>query len=217
MNQDFWIERWHTRQIGFHQQEINPYLLEYWPALNLAAHSRVFVPLCGKSKDMLWLAEQGHEVTGIELSPLAVEEFFSDNNLQPQQQECGGMTCYRAGNISIFLGDIFQLNTDMLGEIAGVYDRASIVALPPELRKQYTTHLATLVPNSEMLLVAMDYDQNLMQGPPFSVNDVEITQHFSNTYKISKLQSTDLARSAPHFRQKGLQTLLENVYRLSPL
>ena len=78
MDTDFWLERWQNNQTGFHQDEINSYLTRYWSGLGLTQGSRVLVPLCGKSLDMLWLAEQGHSVVGIELSRLAIEAFFHE-------------------------------------------------------------------------------------------------------------------------------------------
>jgi thiopurine S-methyltransferase len=81
LQQEFWHERWQQNEIGFHDKEINEHLQQYWPAFNIALNSRIFVPLCGKSKDLLWLLAQGYEVIGVELSPLAVQAFFDENGL----------------------------------------------------------------------------------------------------------------------------------------
>src|SRR5690606_3494808 len=83
MHPDFWHQRWSDQQIGFHQSTPTPLLLEHWPALGLPAGAQVFVPLAGKSLDMAWLAAQGHRVLGVELSPLAVAQFFAEHGLQP--------------------------------------------------------------------------------------------------------------------------------------
>ena len=77
MKKEYWLDRWKREDIGFHQNIINPYLREHWQKLHLAQNSEVFVPLCGKSRDMLWLHEQGHKVLGVELSHLAAQAFFS--------------------------------------------------------------------------------------------------------------------------------------------
>jgi thiopurine S-methyltransferase len=83
MEPDFWFERWQRGEIGWHGAEFNRHLLDYWPLLGLPAGTRTFVPLCGKSLDLLWLAGRGERVLGVELSQLAVESFFAEQGLQP--------------------------------------------------------------------------------------------------------------------------------------
>ncbi|MEA9481868.1 hypothetical protein VC290_16130, partial [Xanthomonas campestris] len=83
MDTDFWLQRWQDGQTGFHQDEVMPLLQKHWPALQLPAHARVLVPLCGKTLDLHWLAAQGHRVLGVEISPLAVTQFFDDADVHP--------------------------------------------------------------------------------------------------------------------------------------
>ena len=87
MQPDFWHQRWADNQIGFHQSAPTPLLLKHWPALGITPGAQVFVPLAGKSLDMAWLASQGHRVLGVELSQLAVEQFFAEHDLQPGIRE----------------------------------------------------------------------------------------------------------------------------------
>jgi len=89
MQADFWQKRWERDQIGFHLAEVNPYLQQYWPALGLAAQTRVLVPLCGKSLDLIWLADQGFEVLGIELAEKAVEDFFVSTSCSRRSASTG--------------------------------------------------------------------------------------------------------------------------------
>jgi thiopurine S-methyltransferase len=128
---DFWHNRWENNLTGFHLDEVNPYLKANWTSLNLKAGARVFVPLCGKSLDLIWLAAQGYEVVGIELSPRAVEAFFTENNLTAEHQKIGNLEYWQAEDISLFCGDFFALTTEILGQVDAVYDRASLIALPP--------------------------------------------------------------------------------------
>ena len=83
MGKDYWLERWEQEETGFHQSDTNPYLCQYWKELYLDQDDTVFVPLCGKSQDMLWLSAQNHKVLGVELSAIAVEGFFKENKLLP--------------------------------------------------------------------------------------------------------------------------------------
>lgn len=141
-----WEQCWRDRHTDFHQKTVNPLLVRYWQSLNLPAGSRIFVPLCGKSLDLLWLAAQGHQVIGVELSPIAVRAFFRENRLQPARRQIGRLTEWSSGAIRIFCGDIFALTAADLGAVAAVYDRAALTALPETARLAYVAHLQALIP-----------------------------------------------------------------------
>lgn len=136
MDPTFWRERWQKKEIGFHQPAYHTLLLKHWPQLQLAPGSRVFVPLCGKSLDMVWLAEQGHRVVGAELSELAVDEFFAERGLAPTVRTVGNFTVKAAGPYELWCGDIFELPREAVADVAGVYDRAALIALPPDLQQR---------------------------------------------------------------------------------
>ncbi|MDD2758755.1 MAG: thiopurine S-methyltransferase [Methylomonas sp.] len=215
MQHEFWHERWQQNQIGFHKQEVNPFLQRYWAKLQNDLAKRIFVPLCGKSNDLLWLRTLGHQVVGVELSPLAVDAFFSENRLQPLESKQGHFHVSEIDGLQILCGDFFALHAADLGTIAAVYDRASLVALPPELRVEYAIHLATLVsPKTQILLIAFDYPQHEMAGPPFSVNEEEIDSLFGNWCDIELLASEDVLEQEERFKQRGLSRMKENIYHL---
>ena len=160
MESSFWHERWQKNAIGFHQEEINPQLKEFWPGLKLPPHSAVFVPLCGKSRDMLWLHERGHEVIGVELSPIAARDFYAENKIPSKSTSRGKFEQWEGGGIKILVGDFFNLDSSHLADVAGVYDRASLIALPLDMRPNYAAHLAAILrPEAEILLVTLEYPQ----------------------------------------------------------
>ncbi|MFK8067140.1 MAG: thiopurine S-methyltransferase [Gammaproteobacteria bacterium] len=215
----FWKERWQKNETGFHQEEINKNLTSWWRKLKIQPGTQVFVPLCGKSNDMLWLLQQGHKVLGIELSNKAVEEFFIENQLEPEVTEKhtknGSFMSYRLSDITILCGDIFSLTSTDLKEVSAVYDRASLIALPPELRKQYSDHLKEVLPlDAQTLLVTLEYPQQEMSGPPFSVSDQEIKDLYGSKYQIEKLNEQEILQENDRFKQRGLTSLKETVYRL---
>ncbi len=215
MDPEFWHARWAANQIGFHTREINSYLQDHWHALGLPAGSRILVPLCGKSLDLLWLREQGHVVAGIEISPLAVQAFFSENALTPDIREESGYSCWSVDGIEIYCGDFFQLHSAELGVMAGCYDRAALIALPEAQRPRYTAHLAGLLPPaSRGLLVTMEYPQSEMNGPPFAVPSHEVSRLFSGQFEIEHLQQFDALTVYPAFRERGLSGLTEHVWSL---
>ena len=217
MNPSFWHERWQRNEIGFHQQEINAHLQDFWEQLAAPAGGLVFVPLCGKSRDLLWLRARGHAVLGVELSPIAVRDFFAENALAPQVRRQGAFERYEADGLVILCGDFFDLAPELLQGVAGVYDRASLIALPPELRTRYAEHSAAILPAAAgTLLVTMEYPQQEMSGPPFAVREEEVRRLYARRYAVTCLFSKDILAENPRFRERGLSALTEKVYRLAP-
>jgi thiopurine S-methyltransferase len=187
MKHDFWHERWELGQIGFHQQAINRYLTAHWEELGLPAGSPVFVPLCGKSLDMLWLREQGHPVFGIELSRRALEAFFHENEIEPSINETERFVEYNSEQLTLFAGDYFQLTAGDLGQIHAVFDRAALIALPPPMREAYVRHMATLLPGgAHILLITMHYPAGALEGPPFSVEEREVERLYRDDFRIER-------------------------------
>ncbi len=215
MDANFWLTRWQEGRTGFHQDTVMPLLQKHWPSLPLAKDSRVLVPLCGKSLDMIWLAAQGHHVLGVELSPLAVEQFFHENRLRPTVHESPMGRRHTAGNIEILCGDIFALDDATLAACDGVYDRAALIALPRDMRPSYVQHVyARLPPRYRGLLITLDYLQERMDGPPFSVDDAEVQALFAPHSKAKLVERRDILASEPRFRQRGLERLDTVVYAL---
>jgi thiopurine S-methyltransferase len=218
MHQDFWLERWQQNQIGFHADEVNPHLLALWPRLNIPLGATVFVPLCGKSKDMLWLLAQGYQVLGIELSPLAVQAFFAEHQLSATTHQQGNFTVSAIDGLQIFCGDFFDLQPEDLKNVSAVYDRAALVALPPDMRTAYAEKLRQLLaPATTLLLLAFAYAQQDMPGPPFSVDEPEVLRLYQSWCDLEQLASEDILEREFRFRERGLTGLLEQVYRLSVL
>lgn len=216
MEPNFWHERWLRAETGFHQQEINLHLRQFWQALGLSAGQRIFVPLCGKSRDLLWLAGEGHSAIGVELSPIAVEAFFAENDLQPRRWREDAFEIWEAEQIRILLGDFFALEPRHLADCAGFYDRAALIALPPAMRSQYVNHLRTIVPVSAPgLLVTMEYDPLAMSGPPFAVSEEEVRTRYAPTHDVALLHTRDALSQESRWRERGLNWLLEKVYRLT--
>lgn len=216
METDFWHQRWQENQIGFHQPAANPHLQVCWSRLVIPAGSKVFVPLCGKSLDMLWLRDQGYSVVGVELSPLAVESFFQENNLTAEQTRLEDFTLYRSQGIEIYCGDYMQLTPRLLGEIRVVYDRAALIALPPRMRQDYVKQHVTLTDASTpVLLITLEYPQAQMDGPPFSVSEDEIANLYSGRYEIEKLIDENILAKESRFAERGLTSLHEKVYLLT--
>ena len=171
MEPSFWHQKWDLQQIGFHQPQVNDFLVKYWSSLALSSTEEVFVPLCGKSLDMCFLAEQGHNVLGCELNQIAVQDFFKDNQLPVSHRLQGEHQFYSTEQITLIQGDIFTLPKSECQHISAFYDRAALIAWPESMRQQYADKLAELIPAGvKGLLVTLDYDQAALNGPPFAVS-----------------------------------------------
>ena len=219
MEAQFWHERWAEKQIGFHQEKVNKRLQYYWSALELAPEAKVFVPLCGKSIDMLWLHEQGHPVLGVELDATAVEAFFTENQLTYTVLEQEGFVQYHgtgaAEGIQLWVGDFFTLTTEHLSEFTGFYDRASMIAMPPRMRSDYTKQLGRVIkPGVCGLVITITYDQERMKGPPFSIPDEDFRHLLTGDYDINELACHTGPKVVGNLVKRGLETMEERVYLL---
>lgn len=215
MEHDFWHARWRDNMIGFHRADINPALLNHLDSLQLAPGDRVFVPLCGKSLDLAWLQQQGLRVLGVELSPIAAADFFNEQGTPASVTPVDGFESYRSGDIEILCGDFFALEKENLEGVRGVYDRAAMIALPPEMRRFYAAKMSDLLaPGCRLLLVTMEYAQEQMDGPPFSVTEQEVRDLYGDHFGITVLDSEDLLAKEPNFRERGLTHLVGKTYLL---
>jgi thiopurine S-methyltransferase len=212
---DFWHRRWAEGRTGWHREAFNPHLEIHWPRLGLARGTRVFVPLCGKSRDMLWLAGEGYRVLGVEISPIAVQAFFAENSLSPKVELEVAFTRYAVDEIEILCGDLFNLTPDHLAGVGAVYDRASLIALPPPTRKRYAAHLVNLLPGqASVLLITLAYAQNEMEGPPFSVVEAEVRRLYEPRFAITRLATMDVLADSARYQDRGLSRLEEHVFLL---
>lgn len=215
MDEAFWQRRWARNEIGFHLNEVNPYLQRYWSAISAAGRAKVLVPLCGKTLDMVWLAEQGFTVIGVELSEKAAVEFFAEQGLAPGVNVQGAFKVYRAGAMEIRCGDFFALRREDVADCQLLYDRAALIALPVKMRARYVAHLASIMtPGCRGLLVTLDYEQGQMDGPPFAVGDVEVQQSMGSDWRIAMLECTDVLNGNWKFLERGLTRLEERCYRI---
>lgn len=215
MDPDFWQQRWSEGRIGFHQDRVTPLLEKHWDAVSVSAGARVFVPLAGKSLDMLWLAARGYRVLGVEVSPIAVEQFFAENLLSPRVTETTHGPIFTAGAIELLCGDAFALDAQALSDCAGVYDRAALIALPASMRERYVHELHGRLPfGCRGLLVTLDYPQTEKQGPPFSVEAEEVHRLYDRDWDVELLERRDILAAQPGFIAEGVSALHTEAWRI---
>jgi len=211
MELSFWHERWQKNEIGFHEAEPNAFLQKHFKNA-VAKGSSVFVPLCGKTTDIHWLVLQGYDVFGAELSEIAVEQLFDDLKITAEVTSLDLVKRYRSDHVTVFVGDIFDLNNRMLGKIDCVYDRAALVALPEETRNVYTRHVVDITKGADQFVVCFEYDQTRMNGPPFSINRELLEFYYSEKFEISLLE-----QSAVEGKLKSKIDAMEHVWWLEAI
>ena len=210
-----WLDRWREDRIGFHEASVNRHLQHWFPKYAGSGGSRVFVPLCGKALDMLWIARQGFEVLGVELSEIAIEAFFEENQLDCRQSQQGPFRVYETDGIRLLQGDFFDLDAADLTGCELIYDRAALIALEAEDRPAYYDHMLAIMPTAcKMLLITLDYDPAEMRGPPFSVPTEEVMRHYQNAFRIETLATENIVDKGPRWRKVGLTALEESVFGL---
>src|SRR5262245_13496782 len=209
MDPSFWHRRWEKNEIAFHEGKANLLLVKYFTELSLAKGRRIFVPLCGKTLDISWLLSNGYRVAGADLSQIAIEQLFMEIGLQPEISTVGEVEQWSANNLDIFVGDIFALSRKMLGPVDAIYDRAALVAFPDEMRTRYSMHLTEITGTAPQLLICYDYDQSLMEGPPYSVTSEEVKRHYAGKYDLRLIASTAVPGGL-----KGKCAAKENIWLL---
>ena len=212
MDRQFWHDIWTERKIGFHRSNVHPMLTRHWSAIARSSGG-VLVPLCGKTLDMAWLAEQGHPVVGVELDERAVAEYFQERGQEPSRwTRSDGLEECQAGGVSILMGDFFELRPEESFEL--FYDRAALVALPEAMRREYLRFLASLIAEGgQGLLITFEYPEDCMNGPPFSVPRDEVQSQ--PWFSVETLEREDVIESYDHLREAGVHYLVETAYRLT--
>jgi len=203
-----WKSRWKEGRIGWHEQAGNAGLHTYWP--KSGDNNRVLVPLCGKSPDLLWLAEQGHDVTGVELSEIAVCAFFDESGLSFDLKEVGDLLFFKCSRpaITLICGDYFQFSDELFDAL---YDRASLIVFPQSIRPRYISHTKSLLKSgATQLLITLAYDQSKADGPPFSVQPEEVAEYWDNLQCVAEHNAID--STPPKFRDAGLTEVIESAW-----
>jgi thiopurine S-methyltransferase len=214
----FWHNRWRLGQIGFHQTAVDRHLREYWPQIKIGADGHIFVPLCGKSLDLLWLRDHHGTVAGVEISAVALESFCLEHGIAARRRTLPGFDVLEADRLQLYCGDFFALTPELLGRVDAVFDRAALISWAPELRAAYAGHIATLTnPGTQTLLVTVEYLQEQMAGPPFSVEPDVVDRLYASTHAVQFLSRQDVLANEPRLRSRGLSQFHETCYRLTRL
>ncbi|MFN8353122.1 MAG: thiopurine S-methyltransferase [Spirosomataceae bacterium] len=212
MEAAFWFKSWELGGFytSFHRKDIHPYVLNYLSP-EVIENKNILVPLCGKTVDMLYLSQFANKVIGVELVEEAILQFFQENNLPYQQVDA---ETFVSGNITLLKKDFMALTPAEIGPIDWIYDRASLVALPYEMRTDYLHALDRLSSiGTQTLLITLEYFP-LINSAPFSIDANEVEQYYSRGHVIKHVEQPNL----PHHgmvRKWNLAFLIEHGFVLT--
>ena len=210
-----WISRWESNRIGWHAEQVNRHLNKYLDRFELSFGESVFVPLCGKTNDMQFLLEKNIKVIGVEMSNIAIEQFFSENNLDYSVSSLDQFVLYEGDGIKLYCGDFFDLDSKYLENVKAIYDRASLIALDEGLRQKYAKHLSDIIEfDARILLLTLNYPQHQRSGPPFAVSKEEVGQLFNGSFDIQELYCIEDIENEPMFQNLGVDFVEKAVYLL---
>ena len=207
----FWHDRWKNQLTGWHRAEYNDLMVKHWHSLNAPEGSEVLVPLCGKSLDMLWLAEQGFSVVGMDMVEQAVQTFFTENQLSLESTQFGKLIKHYSPPFTIFQGDVFDLEAGTLQAVAW-YDRAAMIAIPPSTREAYVQQIRQQTrPGAVGLLITLTYPPEEKNGPPFSLSDEDVFGLFSQGFEVERLEILDVSDE----KDRGVSCVTSSVFKIT--
>lgn len=216
MELSYWQSRWDKGNIGFHMPGGYPALSGNWQSLPIPESPRVLVPLCGKSEDLDFLTRNASHVTGVEISETAVRSFFDERGIVPRESRSHGFSIFSHSNLELWSGDFFRFPETHSGKFDLIYDKAALIALPVGARARYAAKIVALSQKHTRpycLLHHFEYNQEEMNGPPFSVPLTEIDSLFGSLFSITILEEDETeAANFEKFWRRGLRSRLKERF-----
>ena len=210
-----WLEFWANNETNWHSDVVTQELEKYLGLLKLESGDTVFVPLCGKSLDMIYMLNRGFSVIGVEVSEIGIKQFFHENGLDFTISKVGKFDLYSANNIEIYYGDFFSLTSKHLCGVKAVFDRKSLIALDRNLRQKYVKHLNDIISlGVRILLITLHYPKHQMSGPPFSVDKSEVESLFSMAFNYQELKSFQDIENGSKLARSGVDYIENAAYCL---
>ena len=155
-------------------KKVDPILMKNIKQLTAGqSNLRIFVPMCGKTPDMLWLAEQGHAITGVEINARYIKAFFREADLEytlrsEQFTATKKVNVYEAKgkDITLYQCDIFDYNVEVSGQFDAIWDQSAIPVVNekgPRQLKRYTSLMqALLKPDGRHMVEVCKHGSNFV-------------------------------------------------------
>ncbi|KAJ8044873.1 putative thiopurine S-methyltransferase [Holothuria leucospilota] len=171
---------------------------------------RFLVPCCGQAAEMKWLADQGHEVVGIEGVGKACEDFYKNNNLQYSVIDIHGIPGGKlfkgeSSKVEIYNSNLFTLNEGIVGHFDAIIDRGAFVVIDFSDRSRYTALMRSVAkPKCKILLAVQEYDWNErpIKGSPRPVSKNDVNEFYGEWCVIEEIGRKDMLKADDLKRHK---------------
>lgn len=214
---NFWEERWHLGRTGWHNHTVNRNLETHANVLFQTESPTIFVPLCGKTLDMGWLASQGAQVIGVDLVEKAIQDFFSERSETPNCSIVHNIPQFKNDSITLLRANVFDVTVDVIGYVDAIFDRAALVALPLESRQDYANHcLSLLKPGGSILLITYDSPVADTQGPPFPVRKGTVESLYAHATDCELLAEVRMTpENDERLAKRGLPWSRSDIWKIT--
>jgi thiopurine S-methyltransferase len=215
-----WLQRWQEGRINWHKTVVDPVLEKHIGLLEDSGGSgrSILVTMCGKSVDLLWLCSRGHSVTGVELSPIAVDQLFQENSVPYTVTECGEFSIYSATDrsLKVYCGDILKFGPSDAGQFDVIWDCNAIVALSVEDRDKYVQLLVSVLkPGGRILMTTWVYEQSIHISRPYSMPPDMIRGLFDSLCDTQEVENIDMPTTSKLCQQFNLSWAVRPVLLLT--
>ena len=154
---------------------------------------KVLIPGCGRGHEVMYLAQNGFDVTGVDFAKGAT------SYLEKTLKECNL-------NGRVVHQDFFKLDVSHNGVYDLVLEQTFFCAINPSLRPDYCKTVARILkPGGK--LIGLFYNTGEEGGPPHNTTREDIESIFSETFTIQELEKTTW--SIERRSGKELLTILE--------
>ena len=170
----------------------------------------VVVPNCGRSVDMIYLAQHAARVTGTGCTPMQIEQFQEENCLY---MEFDG-AAWRFDSLSLSPVPLCNLPDAQLGTVDIVYDRSAMISTAPDMRGDYLSRIDRLTrPGGRIYLMTVEFSTQRSEGP-YSISAAEVETLFGDRYTVKHLEE---AHCPAHLlaRAHNLADLREHFFCLT--
>lgn len=214
-----WMDMWEGKNFPWHLSFVHQAIDKHAQILMTSpqAKNKIFVPLCGKTVDIKFLADLGNEVVGVEVSEIAVKDFFKEHNIDYTSEDVPAVKgkLFRSNDhkhkIKLYCCDLFLFSSEIESGFSGIWDRGSYQAMLISDRERYTRVMKTLVHPGIGYLMEMP-DRDLEKGPPYCVPVDVVEKEFGPGCSVVKLM--EVTKNPPDFLTlPGMKGV--NVFRLS--
>jgi methyl halide transferase len=173
-----WQGHYESNDLGWDLGQVAPPFVKLWEEEKLTV-GKALVPGCGRGHEVIFLAENGFEVTAIDFSKGAVT--YLERALE--ERSLSGRVLYQ---------DFFGLDNSHDDVYDLVLEQTFFCAIAPRQRVDYALNVARILKPGGML-VGLFYHTNKEGGPPYNTTPEDIEVNFAKNFKIQELYKTTLS------------------------